>query len=305
MSRIADVPPSKYARGLSILLLCLCVQVSCVNLSPAAEPSFPPPTILVTATIYATPTPQVSSQPVITNTPEPTTPAIEFDGVWRPVKPGIDYILLQDSVNGQLERLVVARVDPNQANFRVLYDPESPRTVREWHRDAGADLAINGGFFDQANRALGLLISDGQAFGQSFRGFGGMFSLRGDRPALQWLKTNPYRPDAGITQAAQSFPMLVLDSHVVDGINDNGERNRRSFVALDKDGSVLLGVCQTATWTLTDLAQYLAASSRFNVAHALNLDGGASTGIWIKDAPEPALSDSFEAVPSVVTISGR
>lgn len=246
---------------------------------------------------------QTQSVAVVTHTPEPIATAVSYDGQWRDIKPGIEFMRLQGKVGEADELLLVMRIDLQQASLRVLYEPQLPRTVHEWQVYTGADLVINGSFFDEANRATGLLIADEQTFGRSYRGFGGMFTLRGDEPSLQWLRTQPYRPDPAITQAVQSFPMLVADAQRVAGISDDGERNRRSFIALDREGRVLLGVTQMAQWMLNDLADFLAASPELRVVHALNLDGGASTGLWMSGPFEGASMNSLEPVPSVIAIT--
>ncbi|MCS6846949.1 MAG: phosphodiester glycosidase family protein [Anaerolineae bacterium] len=254
------------------------------------------PTILPSPVIYPT-------QPaVVTNTPVPTATPLAYDGRWRTLAPAIELMLLQGRSNGADELLMVARVDLRRAALRVLYDPQTPRTLRDWQLAAGADLVINGGFFDEANRATGLLIADGRAFGRSYRGFGGMFALREGKPSLQWLRTHPYRFDPAIEQAVQSFPMLVVDAQRVEGISDNGQRNRRSFIALDREGYVLLGVTQMAQWTLTDLAGFLAASPELRVVDALNLDGGGSSGLWVDSSLSGFSMNSFEPVPSAIAI---
>ncbi|GIV85236.1 MAG: hypothetical protein KatS3mg052_2243 [Candidatus Roseilinea sp.] len=262
--------------------------------APSAQPpTFPSPAIRPTQPV------------VVTHTPAATAPPPAYDGQWRALTPAIALLLLRGHSNNFDELLIVARVDWQRATMRVLYDPQMPRTLRDWQRATGAALMINGGFFDEANRATGLLITDGRVFGRSYRGFGGMFALRDGRPSVQWLRTQPYRFDPAIQQAVQSFPMLVVDGRRVAGIGDDGQRNRRSFVALDRDGYVLLGVTQMMQWTLTDLADFLAASPELRVAHALNLDGGGSSGLWLDEALGGLSMNSFDPVPAVIAIFDR
>jgi hypothetical protein len=68
---------------------------------------------------------------------------------------------------------------------------------------------------------------------------------------------------------------------------------------------VLLGVGQMAAWTLTDLATYLASEPELAVQAALNLDGGASSGLWVRGALDGMLTNSLEAVPSVIVVGTR
>jgi len=215
------------------------------------------------------------------------------------------FLQRQHNLNGVLDWVSVVRIDTAQARLQMRYAPNDPRSVRMWQLASAADVVINAGFFNEQKQATGLLIADGKVFGKPYVGFGGMFSIRAGKPQLQWLAIKPYAQDKQITQAVHSFPMLVVNGKVVDGIPENGDRNRRSFVALDRQGRVILGVCYSPVWTLTDLARYLANDAELNVSDALNLDGGASTGLWVRGIADPLLIDSVEAVPEVITINGR
>jgi uncharacterized protein YigE (DUF2233 family) len=224
---------------------------------------------------------------------------------WQSVLPGIEFVQRRERAGGTEDWVSLARIDLSVATLRVRYDPVSPRRVREWFGATQPALVINGGFFTPENRAAGLLIADGTTYGQTYKGFGGMLSIRGDTPQLQWLARQPYKADASVAQALQSFPMLVLDGQVVDGIPDDGSRNRRSFAGIDRAGRLVLGVCQSPVWTMTDLARFLQSSELLSIDDALNLDGGASSGFWMQGVPESILLDSIEAVPAVITVVSR
>lgn len=201
--------------------------------------------------------------------------------------------------------VAVARLDPAKVDIRVRYAPQSPLTVREWHATTQADVAINAGYYTPENTALGLLIFDGRVVGQTYRGFGGMFSVRDGKPGLQWLARQPYAPDRRITQAVQSFPMLVNAGRRVDGIQDEGRRSFRSFIGVDTRGRVLLGVAQLPLWTLTDLAAYLDDEPSLDLVTALNLDGGGSTGLWVSGASDALLMTSIDPVPAVIVATAK
>lgn len=266
----------------SALVLSLAFALSACS---AAQPR--PQSITLNAPLPALPT----AAP--TQTKPPT-------GWWQKA-PGIEYTLLEAWVTDHREVLVLVRLEPARVALRVAYDPELPRTVRQWQQESGADVVVNAAFFDEQNRAMGLLIADGRSFGRSYRGFGGMFAWREDAPTLTWLRTTPYRPDPRITQAVQGFPMLVMDGVPVEGLPENDVRHRRTFVALDRRGRVLFGVTQRAQWRLRDLAAYL-AQSELDIWRALNLDGGGSSGLWMSGAQASASVDSFTAVPNVVMV---
>lgn len=255
----------------------------------------------VTPTSRSAPTPAFT--PIVTSIASTATPAVA--GSWQAVGKGVEFQQLSRNVNGVDDWVSVVRIDLTQAKLQVRYSPDDPRGVRAWQLASEADAVINAGFFNEQKQATGLVIADAKRFGQTYRGFGGMFSVRAGKPQLQWLASKPYVQDQQITQAVQSFPMLLVNGQVVNGIPDNGERNRRSFVGIDRQGRVVLGVCQSPVWTMTDLARYLATDKGLNLRDALNLDGGASTGLWVRGISEPLLLNSVEAVPAVITVNGR
>ena len=270
------------------------------DLIPSDTPPLPQVALLPTPTQPAVPTTATVASNV---SPRPRAADI-YNGQWQSPRPGIEVVQMIAQVNQRDEAMTVARVTPQQIRVQVRYAQTAPKRVREWYLAEEADLVINGGYYSPENQALGLLIMNKQRFGQSYRGFGGMFAVRNRTLSLQWLKTQPYRADSAIDFALQCFPMLVTRGRVVEGIQDNGEQNRRSFVALDQRGRMLFGITQAAQWTLTDLAQYLQKASQFEIVEALNLDGGASTGLWIRGMDDARLTDSFDEVPAVITVKG-
>ncbi len=254
-------------------------------------------------TFVATPAPAVTDTPsALATTSLPPTG-------WRDVWPGIQFRRAGVTVEDWVDWLVLLRVDPSRADFRVRYAPDAPQQVRDWHRRAGAETGaaavVNAGFFNQNNRITGLLISDGQVHGQTYRGFGGMFFVRDGQPALRWLVEYPYQPDPRITQAIQSFPMLARAGQVIDGIPASEQRSRRSFVGIDRDGWVVFGVTTMPVWRLTGLADYLLHRSDLALESVLNLDGGASSGVWVSGVPDGLLVNSIDRVPAVIAIVPR
>jgi hypothetical protein len=282
-----------------VFTILFCLLTACADEAP-------PPRLTQLVTRYPT-TAAHTSNPTTSPSANAQTSLLSldlYDSQWKPIKPGIEHMARRGRVmsNGEPadELLSIARIDPAQVQLRVQYAPTSPQHVRKWLEATQADVVINGGFFDDQNIATALVVVNGATTGKSYSGFGGLFALRGNAPSLQWLKTQPYRPDPRITYALQGSPMLVYNANKVPGISDNGARNRRSFVAMDTQGRVLLGICQYAQWTLTDLAQYLADAKDLEIQHAVNLDGGGSTGLWLRGGPEGVLTDSFDKVPLVI-----
>lgn len=280
--------------GGALLLSSGCGATGIADMASANQPiasSFP-------ATYFAT-------LPAATDTPAPPAPVPISETGWQELRPGMQFRRVSVEVGDWVDWLVLLRVDPSRADFQMRYAPDAPQQVRDWQLLAGAAAVVNAGFFNQDNRITGLLISDGQTHGQTYRGFGGMFFVRDGQPALQWLAEHPYQPDPRITQAVQSFPMLARDGRVIDGIPASGQLSRRSFVSIDREGWVVFGVTTMPVWSLTALAEYLVHRSELALDSALNLDGGASSGIWVSGVPDGLLINSIDRVPAVIAIIPR
>ncbi len=221
------------------------------------------------------------------------------------VVPGVEYRRLRVEIGEYVERLTIARVDPGMVRFRVHYDPLSPRPVSGWTERLGqALLVINAGYFTPENEALGLLISDGQRFGTSFGDFAGMFAVAGDgRVSIRWLRAHPYDPAEPLQQAVQSFPVLVKPGGVMGfpADADDGRRSRRSIVAQDVEGRILFAIAPNGYFSLHRLATFLVGSD-LALDVALNLDGGTSSGLWLRLEPTPLVVDSMIPVPSVISV---
>lgn len=201
--------------------------------------------------------------------------------------------------------LVIVRLDPTLVRLRVAYAPDQPRGLRSWFAERQPLAAINGSFFTPEYQATALLISDGSISGASYLGFGGMLSVAPDGGVALWtLRDQPYDPAESLDQALQSFPMLVFPGGEPAPIEDDGRRARRSVVALDRAGRLLLLVSPTSDFTLRGLADWLSQSD-LDVDRALNLDGGSSTGLYLNDGALQEAIDSFGPLPIVLLVEAK
>jgi uncharacterized protein YigE (DUF2233 family) len=231
-----------------------------------------------------------------TATPEPV------DTGWIPIAQGIASRRLSVDTKGGRERLHLVRLDP-QFRLRVLYQPAHPRTVSQWAEVLPSALIItNAGYFTPDNQATGLIISDGIAKGRTHGPYAGMLAVHADgQTTLRWLQTRPYSPNEQLVQAVQSFPVLVkpggLMGFPIDA--DEGQRSRRTVIAQDTSGRLILLVSPGFYFSLHELAIWLTESD-LELDIAINLDGGTSTGLWIKD--HESQIDSLVPVPAVIAI---
>ena len=258
-------------------------------------PSFTPmPTPTLTPTPTATPTPTLPPTP---------TPLPEDTG-WQTVQPGIEVRSLNVAVGTNVERVTIARLDPTAVTFRVLYAPGASALVSAWAQQTGAALVINAGYFTKEQAVTGLTISNRECFGTPYGDFAGMFAVSdAGEVSVRWLRTWPYDPAEPLREAVQCFPVLVKPGGVMGfpADADDGSPARRTVVAQDSSGRILMLIAPRGFFNLHGLATWL-ADSDLNVDIALNLDGGASSGLWM---PNVAQIDSLTTVPAVIAVMSR
>jgi exopolysaccharide biosynthesis protein len=223
------------------------------------------------------------------------------DSGWTTVGTGLERRVINESEleSGAYKTLYLLRIDPAHYRFEIGYRPEDPQSLARWSTDSGALIVANGGFFNDEGEATGLIIADGNVSGTSFEEFGGMLSIVDGRPELRWLTQEPYLPSEELTAALQSFPMLVEPGGKLGVKENDGERARRTVIAQDSESRILLIVAPSATFTLSEISRYL-VDSDLNIDRAINLDGGASTGLLLTDPAEGI--PAFVELPSVILI---
>lgn len=230
-------------------------------------------------------------------TPTPTPPP----DAWLPISPGLDArALAGDEFLGQLQAL---RIDPAYHHFRVHYQPGAPLRLPEWRALLPDAVAIiNANFFDPQGRALGLLVSDGAAVGVPYTDRGGTFLVRDGIPAIL---RNPIDTNQRIEQAAQAFPMLVADGVTIYQPGAQERITRRTVIAQDATGRIILMVTPFLGATLADLSAYLPTTD-LGLVHALNLDGGGSSMLfYARPGADPLFIPSIDPVPAVIAVYPR
>src|SRR5215207_10795503 len=207
---------------------------------------------LTSAAKVASPPTALSSSPVATDTviptsiPSPTATMIvpTPDANWTLLQPGLERRVFEiyNNQNQHAESLYVWRLDQNHFRMDVAY-VERPKSLETWQQETNADLVLNGGYFSIENERYfpdGLAISNGEAFGRSFNGFGGMLAIDQSGAELRWLVQEPYNSDEPLQAALQAFPILVQPGGELGfpADRENYARARRTAVAQDRDGRI-------------------------------------------------------------------
>jgi hypothetical protein len=187
-------------------------------------------------------------------------------------------------------RLLVFPVRVDRARFRVV-DLEMTSDLEGALRESGASMAINGGFFDPAERPEGLVVSEGVTLSARSDALGGgILVIAAGRATLAPAEGFVAAP--GTDLAIQARPRLVVDG-ARSVVHDDGRSAERTALCLRDHGrriEVVIGRGDAAGRgpTLAELADRLVSRG---CEAALNLDGGPSTGVaWRQDHEVYALA---------------
>lgn len=170
------------------------------------------------------------------------------------------------------------------ASLRVLDNPpDSAFKLAQAAASAGALAGCNASYFHADGRPLGLVVADGEILHRQERAklLSGILAVRNGR--IELVRAGDFRPGPDVTQAVQSGPWLLDNNTPVEGL-DTVKRARRTVVATDGRGRWALIVL--ASPTLAETARLLAegpSPTGWKVRSALNLDGGGSSALWVRD----------------------
>ncbi len=243
----------------------------------------------------------IPSTEAMPSTEIPTVQPTISDSEWQQLAPGLEQRAYTPNDN-PLAQIIVLRIDPNMYTFRAHYRAGSPLGLGEWESTLSDAVAlVNANFFDPQNRVLGLLVSDGMVYGSSYFGRGGTFVIQNGQARVRSNLVEPYQGEA-LEQAVQAFPMLVLDGVSIFEDLSATSTSRRTIVAQDIQGRILLMVTPFLGLLLTELSVYLPTTD-MGIVNAVNLDGGGSTMMFV--APSNFRLPSLDPVPSVLAVYPR
>ncbi len=250
------------------------------------------------------PSPAAPPSSTTTRPPTPTLPP-GMAG-WQSAGDGLALQQRQEDYRDTRVRVTIVRIDPARVQFRVGYNTLTPPLLSGWCSQDGVVAVMNGGFFQSDYQSTALVIQDGVAHGSSYQGAGGMFAVdTNGAVSLRSLAEQPYAPDEPLVQAVQGWPMLVNPGgRLAYTSAEPGEQARRSVVAIDRAGHVLLMAFWGSDLTLHELAAWLVASD-LEIDAAVNMDGGSSTGLCVRGGEAHAYVDAFTPLPLVVLVSPR
>jgi uncharacterized protein YigE (DUF2233 family) len=163
---------------------------------------------------------------------------------------------------------LVQEIDPEEYETKVHCDTDEMKTVKSWREVLGAEVVINGGFFDIDQLPTGFTKAQNGTWGDPFD-YPAVFYIQ-DRE-FQIRETGNWDPKKA-DLALASYPLLVKDQEA-NFSRETGKGARRTILGL-RDNKLLLFITNSKP-TLYESSFYL---EDFGLELALNLDGGPSTG---------------------------
>ncbi|CDZ78588.1 Exopolysaccharide biosynthesis protein related to N-acetylglucosamine-1-phosphodiester alpha-N-acetylglucosaminidase [Legionella massiliensis] len=194
---------------------------------------------------------------------------------WRKLAPGIEYQDLDGSFLTPWSHVHVFRIDLKENELSLVSAKDLSRqhaSIEEYAQYSKALLAINGGFFDNDYKPLGLRINNKQQHNPAKNiSWWGIFYIKNQKAYL--TSANQYSPDHQIEFAIQSGPRLLINNRIPPLKPGRAER---SALGITHDGRLIILVTDNMPLSTTELAQLMKAQP-LNCENALNLDGGSSS----------------------------
>ncbi len=189
------------------------------------------------------------------------------------------HVLLENAADGGHVTFELAIFSAKSCALRIIDNPDGERLAGMMRREKYV-CAVNGGYFDEQFKPIGLRIVNSQMLTplRPARLITGVLSA--SPRDVQIVRAREFSQRQKIEAAIQCGPFLVDRSQRVGGLN-NSQHARRTFAATETNERALLGFCSEVS--LADLANILATTpiaADLKIQRAINLDGGSSSAFW-------------------------
>ena len=204
---------------------------------------------------------------------------------WNLLSDGVAYTKYSFEIEPQQRTTIHAfQIDPTKVKLDIVTASSKQAdgtTVKELAMSKKASLVINGGFFSEEHKSIGLLIQSGKMINPIHKtSWWSIFGLKSGMPFIAMPKE--FKPSPDISVAVQAGPRLVIDGQIPklkDGLAP------RSMVGITKDNKVIIAVTEGVPVSLTEIANRMQKSSYeggLDCPNAMALDGGGSTQLYAK-----------------------
>lgn len=194
---------------------------------------------------------------------------------WRIVTDGIEYQDINASLLTPWSHLHAFRIDLKKNKLALISAADlalQHASVNEYSEKSKALITINGGFFDNNYKPLGLRINDYQQKSALKRiSWWGVFFIKNNKAQISGV--NRYSSHSTINFAIQGGPRLLINNRIPPLKPGRAER---TALGITRNGYVIILVTDNLPLSTTELAQFMKAPP-LNCTNALNLDGGSSS----------------------------
>ena len=219
---------------------------------------------------------------------------------WERVADGVDYRRIRrDTID-----VHVTRIDLKHPGIRVMASREDDMglTVSEFAQKNDAIVAINGDYFDEKHQPLGLSMGPCGVWTEGdpkLERRQGLVAVGKGRAEIQNRTMNTRRWMRG---AVSGWPALVTACEPMPNLPGSDHFTRaphpRTAAGLSKDGKTMYFLVADGRregvpgMTLPELATFMA--EELDACAAMNLDGGGSSAMWVRDRIVNIPSDPVE-----------
>lgn len=229
--------------------------------------------------------------------------------VWTELEPGIAYreVAVPTTESWGPGQLQVFRISLKTHRLAPI-DARQPKrqraSVETLAKGASALLVVNGTYFDERSRPLGLLIGDGHALNPLRRADWGVFYVHKGEAHLVHTKAWRSAPVNAAEFAIQVGPRCVVEGQP---LKLKPQVARRAALGIQRDGSVLIAISKGELLS-GDLARVMAASPSeggLGCRDAVMLDGGGSAQLWATVGERRWRISGSWPVPNAVAVRRR
>jgi exopolysaccharide biosynthesis protein len=220
---------------------------------------------------------------------------------WERVADGVDY---RRVTRGTID-VHITRIDLTAPGIAVIASrpDDAGLTVSDFAKKNDAIAAINGDYFDEQHQPLGLSMSPCGVWTKGDPKLGRHQGLVGVGPGRAEIQNRTMKTRRWMRGGAVSgWPALIISCEPIRDLPGSDHFTRaphpRTAVGLSKDGKTMYFVVADGRregvpgLTLPELAAFM--DEELDACAAMNLDGGGSSAMWVRDRIVNKPSDPVE-----------
>ncbi len=238
-----------------------------------------------------------------------TTVSVATPTHWRLLKPGLEYTKISMQSGLHTGYLHAFRIDPSKFALELAIAEDQRNkiaSVEDLTLAKKGIIGINGGFFSQELKPLGLRITNHlQRYPLKGTSWWGVFYIVNNMPKITRLKDFS-KDGKKIEFAVQSGPRLIVNNQIPHSLKPGIDN--RSALGITKANKVILLVTEDLSLTTTQLAKKMnqsEADGGLDCIAALNLDGGSSSQMYAKEGDFSVEVIGYSAVTDAIVVVPR